>query len=330
MIRRQNGYERENLRWNSMLCPLCQQQGGDKVADTPPFEHWKCRHCLQNYPVYQGYPVHPAALPLLAEGATRCPACGGIETEPLAEAPEMGKARVFRCAGCEAIFPALLPPAAAGQEQPDPRTPLIPVHPQAMVETVTGLERLPTFYILQQRLREYLEQTGFVLARSEDKMDLDTQVRSFSFYFAPETWVQEHPERAAAAQGSLTFLWHAGQAQFAGTPPTDLSSPVPLVIGLGVAMNPAALAESVPAYLRLVQGLGTLLEELEMAGNALIDAELAIHPDTQAATIRRLAAMRQLTIDMASPADWLGLIGELHRLKPLLEKTWELVAAQEG
>ncbi len=121
-----------------------------------------------------------------------------------------------------------------------------------------------------------------------------------------------------------------GQAQFAGTPPTDLSSPVPLVIGLGVAMNPAALAESVPAYLRLVQGLGTLLEELEMAGNALIDAELAIHPDTQAATIRRLAAMRQLTIDMASPADWLGLIGELHRLKPLLEKTWELVAAQEG
>ena len=307
-----------------MLCPYCQEHAGEKVALAPPFEKWRCLNCQQSYFVYEGYPVHPAAVPLLAEGATRCPVCGGIDTCQLLEAPDMGRARVYQCATCVAVFPALLPPGADGSEAM--RDALIPVHPQAMLETITGVERMPSFYAVQQRLRTYMEQTGFVVTRSEDKTDLDAQVRSYTFYFAPAQWVQSHPERAASAQGSLMFLWHAGQAQFAGADPAQIPGPVPLQLHLGVAINPGALEESVPAYLRLVQGLDALLQELDMTTDALIDTEMAIHPGTQQATIHRLAAIRQIAFDMAQPAGWMDLIVEMQKLKPLLEKVWQLVA----
>ncbi len=305
-----------------MLCPLCDRRGGEKVGEAPPFERWRCRHCGETYPVYEGYPVHPEAVAALVRGEVRCPACGQGKTEPIPDAPMMGRARAFRCQACEAIFPALQAPevvAGAGEAY-------LPVHPRAMIERVTGVQRLPSFFGLQQRLREYVEQLGFTVVRTEDKLDLDTQVREFTFYYVPDDWVRAHPERAQAVQGTLSFHWHAGPAQYAGAPPESASQPVPVLLGLGAVINPEQVTPTLAAYLLLVDGLGQVVRELGLDEVTTIDAQLAVDPKTEQARIRHLGAARHLTLDLREPDQWAALIGELPRQRELLERIYRRLA----
>jgi transposase-like protein len=315
-----------------MLCPFCQKRGGDQVSAGEPLAHWRCRHCHEEYPVYQGYPVHPAAVTAARQGAVRCPACGSLKCEQVTEAPDMGQSRVFRCPDCALLFPAMI---VNRETRLGDDTSFVPkgtsetylaVHPQAMIDTVAGVERLPTFFALTHRLREYIEHTGFTVVHTEDKTDNDTQVREYTFYFVPDEWVSGQPERARAVQAAITFSWHAGLAQLAGTSTGDVTAPVPLAIGLSVMINPERINRTMQAYLSIVAGLTEVLQTMEMDEVSAIEAEIVVAPGTQEAAIRRLSTVRRFNLDLASPDQWTALIMEMPRQKRLLMKVWELVA----
>lgn len=206
----------------------------------------------------------------------------------------------------------------------------MPIHPQAMIETVTGVERMPNFLALSTRLREYIEQTGFTMARTEDKMDLDQQVRRFTFFVIPNEWLGEQEERIQAVQGTLSFGWHAGHAQFGGAPVELATVPVPMEISLGVVINPEKVTKSLPAYLRLIEGLSGLLDSLGLAETTSIEASLGVNPATQGATINRLSCAREFSLDLRSPAQWAGLIAEMMKQKALLAQVWALVSGDNS
>lgn len=315
---------------NPMLCPLCHERGGEKVSGETPLESWRCPHCQGVFPVYHGYPAHPAAFAALADNIVGCPICGEKDAELVPDAPAMGIARVFRCRDCSALFPALLvDPAEIGPDGLilDANTDYyLPVHPQAMIDTVAGVDRLPSFFALTQRLREYIEHTGFTIARTEDRLDMDTQVREFSFFFVPDNWATDHTDRAAAVQAAIGFAWHAGLAQYAGVPTSALEAPVPVGLQLSVMINPDMLANSLQAYLNVVAGLSEVLHSMGLEEATVIEAEVIVAPHTQEATIRRLAAVRRFSLDLSSPDQWTALIMAMPQQQILLNKVWELVS----
>ncbi|MGI6610295.1 MAG: hypothetical protein ACOX4G_07255 [Limnochordia bacterium] len=307
-----------------MRCPFCQARGGERVGEDPPFEQWLCGQCHEQYLVFSGYPVHPEALIALAAGRVRCPICGDTNTARIPDAPPMGSARALQCAHCEAIFPALALREGDGSDQtPD----LVPIHPQSMIETVTGVERLPTFFAVTERLSEYLERAGLSVIHTDDKVDLNTMVREYTFFCVPSEWITQDGTQAQAVQCSLSFAWHAGQAQFAGIVVEEVTAPIPLALSLGVVVNPTKVPESLPAYLRLVQGLSDVLEEADLAETSAVDARLVVTPLTQEATIGHLSCVRDCTLDLRLPEQWAGLIFEIMKQKELTARVWELIDA---
>jgi hypothetical protein len=206
----------------------------------------------------------------------------------------------------------------------------VPVHPQAMTDTVAGVERLPSFFALSQRLREYIEHTGFTIARTEDRLDMDTQVREFAFYFVPDGWVAEHNDRASAVQGAIGFAWHAGLAQYAGAPVATVNAPLPIGLHLSVMINPEMMARSLQAYLSVVAGLSEVLESMGLDDASVIESEVVVAPNTQEATIRRLAAVRRFSLDLSSPDQWTALIMAMPQQQVLLNKVWELLSGAES
>lgn len=316
-----------------MLCPHCHERGGERTSDEAPLENWLCPHCDREFPVYHGYPVHPTAFAALADGIVGCPVCGEKNTTLVPDAPEMGLARVFRCSDCSALFPALrVNPEEIGPDGMilDPSIEhFVPIHPQAMIDTVAGVERLPSFFALTQRLREYIEHTGFTIARTEDRLDMDTQVREFAFYFVPDDWASEHTDRASAVQGAIGFAWHAGIAQYAGVPATALQTQTPIGLHLSVMINPEMMPRSLQAYLGVIAGLSDVLETMGLDEASVIESEVVVAPHTQEATIRRLAAVRRFTLDLTSPDQWTALIMAMPQQQVLLNRVWELVSGAD-
>lgn len=305
-----------------MRCPFCQARGGEHLDDDPPFEQWRCRQCQEHYFVFSDYPVHPEALEALAMGRVRCPVCGDTNTARIPDAPPMGSARAMQCAQCGAIFPVL--PLREGDDADE--TPyLVPIHPQSMIETVTGVERLPTFFAVAERLREYLERAGLTVIHTDDRVDLNTMVREFTFFCVPTEWIIPEGTQAQAVQCSMSFSWHAGQAQFAGMPVEEITSPIPLAISLGVVVNPTKVPESLPAYLRLIQGLSDVLEEADLAETSVVDARLVVTPPTQEAAVGHLSCIRDCALDLRLPEQWAGLIFEIMKQKELTARVWELM-----
>jgi hypothetical protein len=313
-----------------MLCPLCQQRGGKRTGGSDSLQVWHCDHCEQDYAVYKEYPIHPQAIRDLTDEVVRCPVCNTTQTERLTDAPDMGAMRPFRCLTCATLFPALIAELDAigldGCLLSEDEEHYLPVHPQAMMDTVTQLDHLPHFFGLSQRLREYIEHTNFVVARTEDQVDMETQVREYSFYFVPDTWVREYPERAGVVQAALSFSWHAGLAQYAGVPVRNITGPVPISLSLSVLINPQQLENTLTAYLSFIEGLSAVLTQIESSADTTIESEVVVVPRTQEATIQRIAAVRHFTIDLTSPAQWTMLIMALPQQRELLYKVWELVS----
>jgi DNA-directed RNA polymerase subunit RPC12/RpoP len=312
------------------LCPLCRKRGGQRTGGSDALQVWRCMHCAQEYPVYREYPIHPQAIRDLTDEVVRCPVCDAVRTEKITDAPDMGSMRPFRCQNCSALFPALI--ADIHDLGPDgcllaeDEEHYLPVHPQAVMDTVTQLERMPHFFGLTQRLREYIERTNFIIARTEDRVDMESQVREYCFYFVPDTWVHEYPERAGMVQAGLGFSWHAGLAQYAGVPADQITAPLPLALSLSVLINPQQLENSLAAYLGLIQGLSELLSQTDIGAAGTIESELTVVPHTQEAAIQRIAAVRRLTIDLTSPEQWSMLLMTLPQQRDLLLKVWELVS----